>query len=299
MTINNNNETAKLMTMDDEVNSRGYSLSGKIMLTAIIVLFFLVLLMLSLHLYARWYLTRARRRHNLRRNLRRRRTNIVFYIDPPTLSASQGLDPALLASIPIFTYQPKPPADHPPECAVCLSEFEPGETGRILPKCNHVFHTDCIDMWFHSHATCPLCRAPVEPQPEPETRPEEFVITVCEGETGSSSGICPQELNRNGTGNGRERRKLSPVTVEVPARNCESFRDESGGHESPPSSSSSFRSPMSRMLSFKRILSRERKGSVSPSSIAACGGGSCSSAAEVGDVERDSEKEESLKLASS
>ncbi|KAJ7533737.1 hypothetical protein O6H91_13G061800 [Diphasiastrum complanatum] len=32
------------------------------------------------------------------------------------------------------------------------------EKGRLLPKCNHRFHTGCIDMWFHTHSTCPLCR---------------------------------------------------------------------------------------------------------------------------------------------
>ncbi|XBJ18932.1 hypothetical protein VPH35_009986 [Triticum aestivum] len=26
------------------------------------------------------------------------------------------------------------------------------------------FHIGCIDMWFHSHATCPVCRCHVEPQ---------------------------------------------------------------------------------------------------------------------------------------
>ncbi|KAI4317308.1 hypothetical protein L6164_025187 [Bauhinia variegata] len=45
------------------------------------------------------------------------------------------------------------------ECAVCLAEFQDYDRLRLLPKCNHVFHTDCIDAWLSSHATCPLCRA--------------------------------------------------------------------------------------------------------------------------------------------
>ncbi|KAK9990317.1 hypothetical protein SO802_025302 [Lithocarpus litseifolius] len=45
------------------------------------------------------------------------------------------------------------------ECAVCLGEFEDHETLRLLPKCSHAFHTDCIDAWLSSHVTCPVCRA--------------------------------------------------------------------------------------------------------------------------------------------
>ncbi|GER53635.1 RING/U-box superfamily protein [Striga asiatica] len=48
------------------------------------------------------------------------------------------------------------------ECAVCLSEISQGEKTRLLPKCSHGFHLDCIDMWFESHSTCPLCRNPVK-----------------------------------------------------------------------------------------------------------------------------------------
>ncbi|XP_058179588.1 E3 ubiquitin-protein ligase ATL6-like [Rhododendron vialii] len=44
-------------------------------------------------------------------------------------------------------------------CAVCVSEFEDNETLRLLPKCDHVFHPDCIDLWLASHSTCPICRA--------------------------------------------------------------------------------------------------------------------------------------------
>ncbi|KAL0410440.1 UNVERIFIED_CONTAM: E3 ubiquitin-protein ligase RING1 [Sesamum latifolium] len=49
------------------------------------------------------------------------------------------------------------------QCAVCLSVFEEGEEVRQLPKCNHLFHAQCIDMWLYSHMDCPLCRSPVEP----------------------------------------------------------------------------------------------------------------------------------------
>ncbi|KAK7329468.1 hypothetical protein VNO77_23637 [Canavalia gladiata] len=272
------NRQIKDNSIPDEIDAKDYSLSGKIMLSAIVLLFFVVVLMLCLHIYARWYLIRARRRQ-LRRNRLRRRTQLVFYDDadnPATVSAaSRGLDSAVIASLRLFSYDPNDYPENPPECAVCLSEFEYGETGRILPKCNHTFHTDCIDMWFHSHSTCPLCRAPVESAPDGSTRPE-VVITVCAPESGSSS---LEIENRNGSSSSsvglRRKPSLVGVTVEVPPRN-ETFRDETGC-DSPSTQSSSFRSPMSRMLSFKRILSREKKGSVSPSSR---GGGACSSAAE-------------------
>lgn len=49
-------------------------------------------------------------------------------------------------------------------CAVCLEDVEDGEMVRQLPACRHLFHVGCIDMWLHSHATCPLCRCQVSPQ---------------------------------------------------------------------------------------------------------------------------------------
>ncbi|XWS64576.1 hypothetical protein CRYUN_Cryun05aG0015400 [Craigia yunnanensis] len=50
------------------------------------------------------------------------------------------------------------------ECAVCLNEFEDDETLRLIPKCDHVFHPECIDAWLASHTTCPVCRANLAPQ---------------------------------------------------------------------------------------------------------------------------------------
>ncbi|KAI3935133.1 hypothetical protein MKX01_031400 [Papaver californicum] len=32
-------------------------------------------------------------------------------------------------------------------CSICLSEYRPTETLKIIPTCNHYFHTKCIDPW--------------------------------------------------------------------------------------------------------------------------------------------------------
>lgn len=50
-------------------------------------------------------------------------------------------------------------------CAICLCEFEEGDELRTLPECAHSFHAPCIDMWFYSHTSCPICRADATPSP--------------------------------------------------------------------------------------------------------------------------------------
>ena len=80
--------------------------------------------------------------------------------------SSQGLDKAVIESLPLVGYnlvKGHKGGKDLIECAVCLSDFEDEDQLRLLPKCGHVFHPDCIDMWFHSHSTCPLCRASLVP----------------------------------------------------------------------------------------------------------------------------------------
>ncbi|KAL4202151.1 hypothetical protein AMTRI_Chr02g219620 [Amborella trichopoda] len=132
-----------------------YALTGKIMMSAVVVLFTIVLLILFLHIYARCFLipqatrrTRARRRHRA-----------AGSVNTHHLQQASGLEPALLVALPTFDFDPSNPAHQGlADCAVCLCEFEAGEMGRFLPACGHGFHTECIDMWFLSHSTCPLCR---------------------------------------------------------------------------------------------------------------------------------------------
>lgn len=47
------------------------------------------------------------------------------------------------------------------ECSICLSEFEPGDAYRGLPRCGHAFHKSCIDLWLLRRAECPLCKTNV------------------------------------------------------------------------------------------------------------------------------------------
>jgi hypothetical protein len=77
-------------------------------------------------------------------------------------SKARGLEKADVDALPlVHSADLGEKDDH--ECPVCLTDFEPDETLRLLPSCKHVFHRECIDMWFDSHSTCPLCRASLVP----------------------------------------------------------------------------------------------------------------------------------------
>ncbi|KVI06784.1 RING-H2 finger protein ATL11-like [Cynara cardunculus var. scolymus] len=83
-------------------------------------------------------------------------------------SVVHGLDPAVIATFARFSYSSVKgiKIGHTAlECAVCLNGFQDHETLRLLPKCSHLFHSDCIDTWLASHITCPVCRADLMPRP--------------------------------------------------------------------------------------------------------------------------------------
>ncbi|KAK1373963.1 RING-H2 finger protein ATL63 [Heracleum sosnowskyi] len=147
------------------------SLDGNIMLAAIISLLLVILFVLLLHVYAKWFLGQARYNHNSRRNssssvsipgvLGSRFHHFhTFTIDTtiPDSTPTKGLEPSIISSLPLFVFKED---KHGLECVICLTVFEEEEVGRKLPKCGHAFHVECIDMWLHSHSTCPICRASV------------------------------------------------------------------------------------------------------------------------------------------
>jgi hypothetical protein len=47
-------------------------------------------------------------------------------------------------------------------CSICIDEFEDGERLRLLPRCGHAFHTECILPWLSERqGCCPLCKMSV------------------------------------------------------------------------------------------------------------------------------------------
>ncbi|XP_042497507.1 RING-H2 finger protein ATL29-like [Macadamia integrifolia] len=104
-------------------------------------------------------------------NFRRTQSGIAA-VEPPSAAAITitGLDPSIIATFPTLVYSSVKDIREDNkcglECAVCLSEFEDSDELRLLTVCNHVFHPECIDVWFGNHTTCPLCRRSLLPPPE-------------------------------------------------------------------------------------------------------------------------------------
>jgi len=46
-------------------------------------------------------------------------------------------------------------------CAICIEEYQEGEELKIMPQCNHMFHSSCIRKWVNEHETCPNCRCEI------------------------------------------------------------------------------------------------------------------------------------------
>jgi hypothetical protein len=85
---------------------------------------------------------------------------------------NSGVDRSVVESLPVFRFGALRGQKAGLECAVCLGRFEPAEALRLLPKCRHGFHVECVDTWLDAHSTCPLCRSRVDPEdvlllPEP------------------------------------------------------------------------------------------------------------------------------------
>ncbi|KAF0931112.1 hypothetical protein E2562_002472 [Oryza meyeriana var. granulata] len=96
-----------------------------------------------------------------------------------------GVDQAFIDALPVFLYRKVvggggAEGKDPFDCAVCLCEFTPDDQLRLLPKCSHAFHLECIDTWLLSHSTCPLCRRSLLAELSPTCSP---VVMVLESES--------------------------------------------------------------------------------------------------------------------
>ncbi|GFZ12880.1 RING/U-box superfamily protein [Actinidia rufa] len=140
------------------------NLNGKIMLSAIVSLSVVVVLVTVLHIYARFVLRRRARRRAAMREIRLAVSESYAAATAAHEQPKTGLDPSVIASLPLFVFKQLSDDDTSAECAVCLSLLEEDhDMARLLPNCKHTFHAECIDKWLRSQSTCPICRTEAEP----------------------------------------------------------------------------------------------------------------------------------------
>ncbi|KAI3775532.1 hypothetical protein L1987_50111 [Smallanthus sonchifolius] len=84
-----------------------------------------------------------------------------FGVLPPQDPRVSGIDKTVIESLPVFRFSTLKGWKNGLECCICLSRFEDIEILRLLPKCKHAFHIDCVDRWLEKHSGCPLCRCEV------------------------------------------------------------------------------------------------------------------------------------------
>lgn len=259
------------------------AISNGVLLAAVIFLFMVVVFVFLLYLYAKRFLGVNPMLHGPSTPSSR----FLFVGDSPF--PRRGLPAAVLRSLPVSVYaagaSPRTPGagKHDAlECAVCLSEVADGEKVRSLPKCAHRFHVECIDMWFHSHDTCPLCRAPVGADAEGLPRvPREDPATVDfpafptnilfwgtrddDSVANTGLGMPPPVTAARPSASGRRNENL---VIDIPHRQMAvGASSPLPASRMPGTAADDLRSPMSaRLRSLRRLLSRGKQAMVGTSS---------------------------------
>eukprot|EP01112_Ceratiomyxa_fruticulosa_P014329 TRINITY_DN4098_c0_g1_i1.p1 TRINITY_DN4098_c0_g1~~TRINITY_DN4098_c0_g1_i1.p1 ORF type:complete len:436 (-),score=70.15 TRINITY_DN4098_c0_g1_i1:185-1492(-) len=84
--------------------------------------------------------------------------------------APRGASESLIKSLPAKKYKSGLTPKEDSNCAICLSDYEEGETVRFLP-CHHHYHKDCVDKWLVTNKACPFCKRNVDEPPPTPTSP--------------------------------------------------------------------------------------------------------------------------------
>jgi len=92
--------------------------------------------------------------------------------------------------LPTISYNP---GDiHNINCCICIEDFEPNETTKVLP-CGHGYHPACIDEWLTEHSDlCPMCKRSIFSEP---THP----LSTPRGRCERCFNCCPSNLFRSTT----------------------------------------------------------------------------------------------------
>ncbi|EEF28396.1 RING-H2 finger protein ATL13 [Ricinus communis] len=147
----------------DGSSSDGFNLNSKISPSVLLIIIILAIIFFVsglLHLLVRFLLRPPNRDPDDLDNVTALQGQLqqLFHLH------DAGVDQSFIDTLPVFHYKAIIGLKNPFDCAVCLCEFEPEDKLRLLPKCSHAFHMECIDTWLLSHSTCPLCRGSLLPE---------------------------------------------------------------------------------------------------------------------------------------
>ncbi|XP_020576197.1 RING-H2 finger protein ATL3-like [Phalaenopsis equestris] len=271
-----NTDLSPGMDMGSHGSVMTVKISGKVLTAAVIFLFLFVFFAIFLYFYVK--------EHWIRRFADQSRTQLIITTAVDAPIPRRGLSRGVLRSLPSAEFRRCNFKDGI-ECSVCLCELSEGEKFRLLPKCNHGFHLDCIDMWLHSHFTCPVCRSPVGPVASGEG---EVFPVMASGQPSSESPALPTNMlfwRNNGRFNtrGLSLQSERSLVISIPNRFAEELPNPISiagtsrcSGENLTSPVEEMRSPAtSKFRSLKRILSRGKRSS-----------GSCCSSPVEGDIEQ-------------
>ncbi|PKU73097.1 E3 ubiquitin-protein ligase Os04g0590900-like [Dendrobium catenatum] len=183
------------------------------------------------------------------------------------LQSTNGLDEALIAKITVCWYKRGDGLVDGTDCSVCLAEFREGESLRLLPKCSHAFHLQCIDTWLKSHSNCPLCRASIVVQ---SSDLESRLVSASDHEQERVVVVVDDlDLERNGEEEDAERE----IEVENEGNTCKDFQAiEIGEEDNRPLRRSVSMGSVSgyRVLSIADVLQESMEDGHLPVSDARC-----------------------------
>ncbi|PWA59897.1 zinc finger, RING/FYVE/PHD-type [Artemisia annua] len=78
--------------------------------------------------------------------------------NPQFRNVFRGVDDNILKMFPAFIYSEDMTLHKGSGCSICLADYKAEDVIRLLPKCSHLFHRECIDTWLKVHTSCPVCR---------------------------------------------------------------------------------------------------------------------------------------------
>mmetsp|Transcript_23027 Transcript_23027/g.92180 ORF Transcript_23027/g.92180 Transcript_23027/m.92180 type:complete len:231 (+) Transcript_23027:759-1451(+) len=73
----------------------------------------------------------------------------------------RGASPEEVSKLASEKFEPDDTPEEDRSCVICLSDYDVGDTLRILP-CQHAFHGKCVDQWLQLDKSCPLCKQDID-----------------------------------------------------------------------------------------------------------------------------------------